>query len=260
MDVSGMRTVVTGAGHGIGRAIAARLAAGGARLVVNDIDAEAARAVAAEIGGHAVPGDAASEDGVAALVDAARSRLGGIDAYFSNAGVDTGRGLTATDADWMASIEVNLLAHVRAARLLVPGWAASGGGRLVITASAAGLLTMLGLPAYSATKHAAVAFAEWLSATYRHRGIVVQAICPQGVKTRMLDGSGPLRELLSHDTALEPAQVAGAVWEGLQDDRFLILPHPQVQGYYSHRAAHTGTWLAGMNKLQQRLEQGGDLW
>ncbi len=260
MDVSGARMVVTGAGHGIGRAIVARMAAGGARVVVNDIDAGAARAVAAGTGGYAVPGDAASQEGVTALIDAARDRLGGIDAYFSNAGVGTGRGLAAPDADWMTSIEVNLLAHVRAARLLVPGWAASGGGRLVIIASAAGLLTMLGLPAYSATKHAAVAFAEWLSATYRHRGVVVQVICPQGVKTRMLDGSGPLRELLSHDTALEPAQVADAVWQGLQDDRFLILPHPQVQGYYEHRAAHTDTWLAGMNKLQRRLEEAGGLW
>lgn len=257
--MSGTRVVVTGAGHGIGRAIAARMAAGGARVVVNDLDAAAARAVAAEVGGHAVPGDVASGEGVASLLDAARELFGRPDIYFSNAGVDAGRGLAALDSDWAASIEVNLMAHVRAARLLVPEWAEAGGGRMVITASAAGLLTMLGLPAYSATKHAAVGFAEWLSASYRHRGIVVQAICPQGVKTRMLDGSGPLRDLLSHDTALEPAEVAEAVWQGLQDDRFLILPHPQVQDYYTRRAAETDRWLGGMNKLQRRLEDAGGL-
>jgi NAD(P)-dependent dehydrogenase (short-subunit alcohol dehydrogenase family) len=254
-----MRAVVTGAGHGIGRAIAARLASEGAQVVVNDIDADAVRSVAAGIGAHPVPGDAASEAGVQALVAAAREHLGRIEVYVANAGIDRGRGLAAPEADWAASVEVNLLAHVRAARLLVPEWLTSGGGRLVITASAAGLLTMLGAPAYSVTKHAVVAFAEWLSATYRHRGVVVQAVCPQGVKTRLLEQAGPVRELLVHDGALEPEQVADAVWEGLQDDRFLILPHPQVRGYYQHRASDPDGWLAAMNRIQQRLERGGGL-
>jgi short-subunit dehydrogenase len=124
----------------------------------------------------------------------------------------------------------------------------------VVTASAAGLLTMLGAPAYSVTKHAAVAFAEWLSATYRHRGVVVQAICPQGVRTRMLEESGPLKDLLSHDTALEPEDVAEALWQALQDDRFLVLPHPEVGDYYALRATSTDRWLQGMNRLQQRLD------
>lgn len=254
MDVQAKGVVVTGAGHGIGRAIAIRMAAEGARVVVNDLDAGAATAVAEEIGGHPVPGDAATEAGVGALVDAARAHLGAIDIYFANAGIGGGKGL-GTSADWDRALEVNVMAHVRAAQRLVPTWLEAGGGRFVVTASAAGLLTMLGSAPYSVTKHAAVAFAEWLSATYGHRGITVQVICPQGVKTRMLDGSGPLQQLLSHDTALEPEQVAEKVWQALQDDRFLILPHPEVQGYYEHRATNTDGWLAGMRKLQRRLDQ-----
>lgn len=257
MPVRDQGIVVTGAGHGIGRAIATRMAAEGARVVVNDLDADAAREVAAEIGAHAVPGDAASEAGSAALVEAARTHLGGIDVWFGNAGVDRGHGLDATEDEWAATWEVNVLAHVRAARLLVPDWVERGAGRFVVTASAAGLLTLLGSPTYSVTKHGAVAFAEWLSATYRHRGVVVQAICPQGVKTAMLAGSGPLQELLSRDTALAPEDVAEAAWQALHDERFLVLPHPEVAGYYRTRAAETDRWLGGMNKLQRGLEQKG---
>lgn len=255
MDVEGLGVVVTGAGHGIGRAIAERMAAEGARVVVNDLDEAAVKAVATEIGGIAVPGDAASEDGVASLVGAARDHLGRIDIFFANAGIDRGQGLDAPAEDWARSIEVNVMAHVRAAQQLVPTWLETGGGRLVVTASAAGLLTMLGSPTYSVTKHAAVGFAEWLSATYGHRGVVVQAICPQGVKTRMLEEAGPLTELLSRDTALEPSDVADAVWEALQDDRFLILPHPEVAQYYALRATDTDRWLGGMRKLQAKLDQ-----
>jgi NAD(P)-dependent dehydrogenase (short-subunit alcohol dehydrogenase family) len=212
--------------------------------------------VARQIGAFAVPGDAASTEGVEALVDAATTHLGRIDIFFANAGMGLLSGLETSDDDWHRIIEVNLMSHVRAARVLVPRWLEQGGGRLVVTASAAGLLTMLGDAPYSVTKHGAVAFAEWLSATYRHRGIVVQAICPQGVQTRMLDESGPLQSLLSHDEALTPEAVADAVWRGLQGNRMLILPHRQVREYYAHRATHTDDWLAGMNRLQQRLEQG----
>jgi NAD(P)-dependent dehydrogenase (short-subunit alcohol dehydrogenase family) len=248
--------VVTGAGRGIGRALAKRLAAGGTLVVVNDLDADAAARVAAEVGGYAVPGDVATESGVQAVVTAAGERLGGtIDAWFGNAGVDCGHGLDAPEDDWAKAIDVNVLAHVRAARLLVPGWAERGGGRFVVTASAAGLLTLLGSPVYSVTKHGAVAFAEWLSATYRHRGVVVQAICPLGVNTRMLDGAGPLKEVLTHDGALEPEDVAEAAWEALSDDRFLVLPHQAAGEYYRARAADTDRWLRGMNKLQQGLER-----
>ncbi|MGW4153192.1 SDR family oxidoreductase [Micromonospora chersina] len=257
MPVRDRGVVVTGAGHGIGRALATRLAAEGARVVVNDLDGEAARAVAEEIGGWAAPGDAATEPGVAALVETARGHLGEIDAWFGNAGIDRGRGLDAAEAEWAASHEVNVMAHVRAARLLVPDWVERGAGRFVVTASAAGLLTTLGNPAYAVSKHGCVAFAEWLSATYRHRGIVVQAVCPQGVRTRMLDDSGPLRDLLSRDGALTPEDVAEATWQALHDDRFLVLPHPRVADYYAHRATDPDRWLGGMNRIQRQLEDQG---
>ncbi|GAA4385460.1 SDR family NAD(P)-dependent oxidoreductase [Tsukamurella soli] len=266
---SGRGVVVTGGGNGIGRAIAARLAAAGDRVVVADLDGDAVRAVAAEIGGFAVVGDAASEDGVAALVAAARDHLGVIDIWFGNAGIDRGRGLDASEVEWARSWDVNVMAHVRAARLLIPEWIEraesnppslrSPGGRFVVTASAAGLLTMLGTPTYSTTKHAVIGFAEWLSATYRHRGVVVQAICPQGVRTRIFDDAGPLQDLLAHDGALTPEQLADSVWEALGDERFLILPHPEVAGYYATRATQTDRWLGGMNKIQRGLEQQGAL-
>jgi NAD(P)-dependent dehydrogenase (short-subunit alcohol dehydrogenase family) len=256
MDLDGAGIVVTGAGHGIGRAIAARMAAQGARVVVNDIDEEAATRVATEIGGGiAVPGDAATEEGVAELVAAARDHLGKIDIYFANAGIDVGGGLETPAEDWARAVEVNVMGHVRAAQQLVPAWLETGGGRFVVTASAAGLLTMLGSAPYSVTKHAAIGFAEWLSATYGHRGIVVQAICPQGVRTRMLEQAGPLQEVLSRDTALEPEQVADTVWHALHDDRFLILPHEEVAQYYALRATDTDRWLAGMRKIQRRLDE-----
>ncbi|MBO9523102.1 MAG: SDR family oxidoreductase [Nocardioidaceae bacterium] len=253
--VAGQGVVVTGAAGGIGRAIAARLAADGARVVVNDLDAAAVEAVAAEIGAVAVPGDAASEDGVATLVGRAREALGEVDVWFGNAGVERGRGLETSEDEWALGLEVNVLAHVRAARLLVPRWVERGHGRFVVTASAAGLLTMLGSPAYSVSKHGAVAFAEWLAATYRHRGVVVQAICPQGVRTRMLEEAGELQGLLAHDRALEPEEVADVVRKALDGEEFLVLPHPQVAGYAALRGTDHEQWLAGMNRLQQRLER-----
>jgi NAD(P)-dependent dehydrogenase (short-subunit alcohol dehydrogenase family) len=254
VSLAGQGVVVTGAGHGIGAALAGRVAGEGARVVVNDLDAEAADKVAAEIGGYAVPGDAATEPGLAALVASASERLGTIDVWCANAGIERGHGLQASESDWAASLDVNLLAHVRAARLLVPDWLERGAGRFVVTASAAGLLTLLTNPVYSVTKHAAVAFAEWLSATYRHRGVHVHAICPQGVKTRMLDQTGAVKDLLSRDTALEPEDVAEALCQAIQDDRFLVLPHPEVARYYAARGTEPDRWLDAMNTLQQQLD------
>ena len=242
--------VVTGGGNGIGRAIARKMAAQGARVVVGDLDTAAAEKVAAEIGGVAVGGDMSTEEGIARLISAA----GEVDIFFANAGVGVGKGIETPEAEWAAAFEVNVMAHVRAAKLLVPGWLERGSGRFVVTASAAGLLTMLGSATYSVSKHAAVAFAEWLSITYGHRGITVQALCPQGVKTKMLDDSGEFKDLLSHDVALEPEQVAEVVAEALTDNRFLILPHPEVQKYYETRAGRTEAWLTGMRKLQKRFD------
>lgn len=247
--------VVTGAGQGIGRAVAVRLAAEGARMVVNDLDVELVEKVAAEIDGFAVPGDAASEEGVEALVEAARAHLGQVDVYVANAGIERGIGLQASEADWAASLEVNVLAHVRAARLLVPEWVDRGHGRFVVTASAAGLLTMIGTATYSVSKHASVAFAEWLAVTYRHRGITVHAICPQGVDTRMYAESGPLKSVLDRDALLAPEDVAEALVAAIGEDRFYVLPHPEVAGYYAHRASDPDRWIATMNKLQRKLEE-----
>jgi len=180
--LAGKGVVVTGAGRGIGRALAIRATQEGARVVVNDLDADNARAVAEEVGGTAVPGDASSADGVTALVDAATEALGRVDVYFANAGIDGAYGfdsLQSPDDLWERVVDVNVMAHVRAARTLVPRWLADGqGGRFVVTASAAGLLTMIGSAPYSVTKHAAVGFAEWLSVTYGARGVDVHAIWP----------------------------------------------------------------------------------
>ena len=253
MYAVGSTAVVTGAAHGIGRAIAERLVRGGFRVVVGDVD-PALTAVADELGVHAFVGDCASEEGAAALVAAAREHLGTINVFFANAGVEAGRGLESPESDWALSHEVNVMAHVRAARLLVPTWLEQGGGRFVVTASAAGLLTMLGSAPYSVSKHAAVAFAEWLRATYGHRGVVVQAVCPQGVRTRMLEQAGPLVELLSRDGALEPDDVAECVWTALGGTQFLVLPHPEVGDYFRLRAADPDAWLGGMGRLQARLD------
>ena len=253
--VSGAGAVVTGGGGGIGRAIARRLAADGARVVVNDLDAAAAEAVAAEIGGLAVPGDAGTERGVAELIDAATAFLGEVDIYCSNAGTVAGTGPETPDELWQRAWEVNTLSHVRAARALLPGWLDRGQGTFVVTASAAGLLTMLGAAPYSVTKHGAVGFAEWLAATYAHRGLTVHCVCPQGVRTQMLAGSGRAGDVVLAEAAIEPEQVADALAAAMAEGRFLVLPHPEVRGYYVHRATDTDRWLRGMSRLQQRIEE-----
>jgi NAD(P)-dependent dehydrogenase (short-subunit alcohol dehydrogenase family) len=251
--VTGAVVVVTGAGSGIGAALARRFAAEGGRVVVNDIDAPAARAVADSCGGVAVPGDAASPDGVAALIAAARAELGEIDLYCANAGIARGTDEAADEADWDASWQVNVMAHVRAARLLTGPWLERGHGHLICTVSAAGLLSMVGAAPYSVTKHAALGFAEWMALTYAHRGITVQAICPLGVRTGMLDGADPRAEAVLGDSVITPEAVADAVIAGMAAGRFLILPHPEVADMYAGRAADPDRWLHGMNKLHRRV-------
>ncbi|MCX5047040.1 MULTISPECIES: SDR family oxidoreductase [unclassified Streptomyces] len=245
--------VVTGAGGGIGAALARRFAAEGARVVVNDLDAGRAAAVAEEIGGIAVPGDASS------IVADARDALGGtVDVYCANAGVafeGAELGQPLDEKPWELSWDVNVMAHVRAAHELLPDWLERGSGRFVSTVSAAGLLTMIGAPSYSVSKHGAYAFSEWLSLTYRHRGLKVHAICPQGVRTDMLAATGSAGELVLQQTAVEPADVADALFKGMEEDRFLILPHPEVAGYYQARAAGPDRWLTNMNHIQQKWEE-----
>lgn len=242
--------VVTGGGGGIGAALARRFAAEGARVAVNDLDPAAARAVADEIGGVAVPGDAAT------VVGAARAALGGtVDTFCANAGVGTEGGPESPDAHWDAAWDLNVMAHVRAARELLPGWLERGRGRFVSTVSAAGLLTMVGSASYSVTKHAALAFAEWLSVTYRHRGVDVHAICPEGVRTDMLESTGTAGDLVLRPGALPPEAVADALFAAFADGRFLVLPHATTQDHYTARAGDTDNWLGAMNHLQQKLER-----
>ncbi|MET9527713.1 SDR family oxidoreductase [Streptomyces coeruleorubidus] len=248
----GAGVVVTGAGGGIGAALARRFAAEGARVVVNDLDAERAKHVAEEVGGVAVPGDAS------AIVADARDALDGtVDMYCANAGVafdgvDAGQALD--EKAWATSWDVNVMAHVRAAHELLPTWLERGSGRFVSTVSAAGLLTMIGAAPYAVTKHGALAFAEWLSLTYRHRGVKVHAICPQGVRTDMLAATGSAGDLVLQPTAIEPEAVADALVKGIEEDRFLILPHPEVAAYYQARAGDPDRWLTGMNRIQQQWE------
>jgi NAD(P)-dependent dehydrogenase (short-subunit alcohol dehydrogenase family) len=255
--------VVTGGAGGIGAAMARRLAAEGARaVVVADLDEPGAELVAAEVEAAGVTGmatrtDVAAEPEVRALVDQALERFERIDLFCSNAGVAAGRGLDATADDWQRAWSVNVLAHVHAARAVLPAMLARGHGYLLQTCSAAGLLTNPGDAPYTLSKHAAVAFAEWLSITYGDRGIRVSAICPQGVRTPMLLGgleeaNAAALAVAAAGELLEPEQVADVVVEGLAAERFLILPHPQVATYLRQKADDPDRWLAGMRRLTAR--------
>lgn len=250
--VQGAGVVVTGAGGGIGAALARRFAAEGARVVVNDLDENRIKALAEEIGGIAVAGDASR------IVEAARDALDGtVDVYCANAGLASPGDVFADEEVWAAAWDVNVMAHVRAAKALLPDWLERGSGRFVSTASAAGLLTMIGAAPYSVTKHGVVAFAEWLSLTYRHRGVKVHAICPQGVRTDMLTAAGSAGKLVLAPGAIEPEDVADALFDAMAEDRFLVLPHPEVAGYYQARVKDTDHWLGSMNRLQQKWEGAG---
>ncbi|HEY4409857.1 MAG TPA: SDR family oxidoreductase [Acidimicrobiia bacterium] len=257
VELSGKVAVVTGGATGIGRALCRRFAAEGASVVVADVDAPGAATVAKEIGGMAVPGDMSVEADVAALVDATLLTYGRIDVFCANAGILWGVrpddpaeviGADAPDEAWDRIWRVNVLAHVYAARAVVPRMLDRGGGHVVITASAAGLLTILGNAPYAVTKHAAVALAEWLSITYGDRGLRVSCLCPEFVRTDMLASAG--EHLLSAAAVVEPEDVAAAVVEALHDGRFLILPHPEVAEFFRRKATDYDRWLAGMRRLQ----------
>jgi NAD(P)-dependent dehydrogenase (short-subunit alcohol dehydrogenase family) len=252
------RVVVTGGGGGIGAALARRFAAEGDEVIVSDLDPAAAQAVASEIGGLAIPADAANEDDTRRLIELAFAELGGVDLFCSNAGVLTAGDENTPDAAWTRDFTVNVMSHVYVSRHLLPRWLDGGERkRLMITVSAAGLLSLLGSASYAVTKHAALAYAEWLRATYAHRGLLVQALCPQGVRTDMLtrgNESGSASASLLADGALEPAEVAEIAAKALEGESFLILPHPEVADYYRLRAADPDRWLGGMNKMQRAFE------
>jgi NAD(P)-dependent dehydrogenase (short-subunit alcohol dehydrogenase family) len=252
MQLTNKVVVVTGGARGIGRALAKRFAAEGARaIVIADLDAAAAAAVAHEIGGLAVPTDVSKEADIVRLVKQAEEKFGGIDLFSSNAGIIVKGGVEVPDDQWQRIWDINVRAHIYAARAVLPGMIARGGGYLLQTASAAGLLSQIGSAPYSVTKHAAVALAEWLAITYYDDGIRVSVLCPQGVRTNMLAGASQTGVgALLRDTALEPEQVADEVVKGLAAEKFLILPHPEVADYFQRKATDYERWLRGMRRLQ----------
>ena len=252
MEIRGRVVVVTGGGGGIGRALCRRFAADGARqVVVSDIDRDAAGRVAAEIGGTAVPADVTVESDVADLVRGTLKAHGRIDIYCSNAGIALGGGPEASDQAWRQSWDVHVMAHVYAARALLPGMLERGEGYLVGTISAAALLNHVLAAPYAVTKAAGLSFFEWMAIAYHDQGIRVSALCPQGVRTAMLAQEGERNFLTAG--ALAPEQVADAVAEGIHDERFLILPHPEVGEFFQRKAADYDRWLRGMRRLRRRI-------
>jgi NAD(P)-dependent dehydrogenase (short-subunit alcohol dehydrogenase family) len=269
MEVEGKVAIVTGAGGGIGGAISRALAAAGAKVVVADLDGEAAAATAAEIEA-AQPGaavgieaDVADRAAIDRLLRTATETFGPLDFYFANAGVIEGGGLS-DEAHWGRALDVNVMAHVRAAEAVLPAWLERGEGYFVTTASAAGLLTQVGLAPYAVTKHAAVGFAEWLAVTYGDRGIRVSCLCPMGVETAMytagLEAEGEealgARVVAGAGKILSPDEVAEAVLAGVAAERFLILPHPEVLDFYRHKGADYDGWIEGMQRLQAHHQEG----
>ena len=259
MEIRDRVVVVTGGASGIGRAMAARFAAEGARGVVV-ADLQGSEATAAELGERVlgVDCDVADDAQVDALLERARSEFGPVDVFCANAGIGTGMGLDAPDEAWDLILAVNVRAHVIAARRLVPEWLERGEGYFVSTASAAGLLTQIGDAPYTVTKHAAVGFAEWLAITYGDRGVRVSCLCPMGVRTPMVEGGlalegdagVPARVVAAAGELLEPERVAGDVVEAMREERFLILPHPEVAEYMRRKGDDHERWLAGMRRLQ----------
>jgi NAD(P)-dependent dehydrogenase (short-subunit alcohol dehydrogenase family) len=262
MELAGRNIVITGAGSGIGAALATRFAQEVPRgLVLADVNFEAVEAVAAEAGGVAVRADVGREADIAALVQRAREAAGPVDVFFSNAGISgPPGGPEAPDEEWERAWRVNTMAHVWAARAVLPEMIERGDGYLLSTASAAGLLTQVGAQVYSVTKHAAVAVAEWLAITYGDAGIKVSCLCPLGVRTPMLEGA--LEDAVSgaallRDELLEPSEVAEAVVAGIREERFLITPHEPLASYVAFKGSDNERWLAGMRRMVRAAREAG---
>jgi NAD(P)-dependent dehydrogenase (short-subunit alcohol dehydrogenase family) len=255
MEASGRVVVVTGGASGIGAALCrAFAAAGAATVVVADLNEAGARAVADEVGGTAVVVDVTRESDVSALVRRTLETHGVVDIYCSNAGVAFGGGPEATDGAWQTSWDVHVMAHVYAARAVLPSMLDRGDGCIVGTVSAAGLLNHLASAPYAVTKAAAISLLEWLAITYGQRGVRVSALCPQGVRTPMLTQAGEGDYLVAG--ALDPEDVAASVIDGLRDGRFLILPHPEVREYFLRKATDYDRWLRGMRRLRGQVMPG----
>jgi NAD(P)-dependent dehydrogenase (short-subunit alcohol dehydrogenase family) len=244
--------IVTGGGNGIGAALCRRFAAEGAKaVVVADIDDASAQRVAREIGGLGVRTDVTRESDLQRLAADVAGRYGAIDLFCSNAGIAVDGGEETPDSEWQRCWDVNVMAHVLAARAVLPGMLTRGEGYLLQTVSAAGLLTHIHSATYAVTKHASLAFAEWLAMAYGDRGIRVSALCPQGVRTDMLRRAASGGRTFLLDSALEPEQVADEVVKGLAAERFLILPHPEVAEYFRRKGTDYDRWIRGMQRLRK---------
>jgi NAD(P)-dependent dehydrogenase (short-subunit alcohol dehydrogenase family) len=259
MKVAGKVVVVTGGASGIGKALAERFSREGAEgVVVADLNGEGAHQVAKAIGGVGLQADVTRQADIAAVVKEAESRFGRIDLFCSNAGVsvrdaDLDNAASAADEGWALGWGVNVMAHVYAARACLPGMIARGEGYFLNTVSAAGLLSQIGSAVYSTTKHAAVGFAESLAITHAHHGIRVSILCPQAVDTPMLGGAGGSQNV---DGVLTPEAVAQTVIEGLDQESFLILPHPQVVTYMQRKTGDYDRWIRGMVRLRNQVMEG----
>ena len=256
MKLSGRTTIVTGGAGGIGRALAGGLTAEGARVAVVDLQRDAADETASKLDAAVgIAADVGDPGAVAAMVEEVERRLGPIDIYCSNAGVASGEGLGHDEA-WERSWRVHGMAHVYAAREVVPGMVARGSGAMVVTASAAGLLMMMQSAPYTATKHASVAIAEWLAVNYGGAGVQFHCLCPQGVRTPMVasDPKGEA-EVAASGRILQPEEVADAVLEAVRQNRFLVLPHPEVYDYERNKVDDRDAWLSGMRRLLGRIRR-----
>lgn len=255
MKLQGKVAIVTGGAAGIGRALCLRLAEEGARgIVVADTNREGAAEVAQEVGGVAITTNVALEAEVQRLVAQATGTYGQVDVFFSNAGISVRKDENASDAEWQRSWDVHLMAHVYAARAVLPQMLSRGDGYLVQTASAAGLLSNVNSAPYSVTKYAAVGFAEWLSIAYGDRGIRVSCLCPQGVLTKMMLGEQGDRRGFLTAGAVSPEDVAEAVVRGIDQEQFLILPHPEVLDYFRRKGNDYDRWLTGMRRLRAKVK------
>lgn len=254
MQVKGKVCVITGAASGIGLALAERFVAEGARAVVAADIVPSLAKTAAAVGAHPIAVDVASEASIQALIDETEENFGPIDLFVANAGIGGfPGGVEVPDEEWQRIWEINVMHHIWAARHMIPRWQERGGGYLLTTASAAGLLSNLGTAPYTVTKHSAVAIAEWLSITHAHENIRVSTLCPQGVRTAMTEGDDPaVANVVAHGL-IETSDVADAVIAGLAAESFHILPHPQVAEYVAHKGANIESWLGAMRKLQAKF-------
>jgi NAD(P)-dependent dehydrogenase (short-subunit alcohol dehydrogenase family) len=252
MELKDKIIVITGAASGIGRALAVRFAAEGAKAIVcADRDEPGAKATAEMVGGRAFKTDVSREADIRDLIETVEAEVGPIDLFCSNAGIGTGGGAETPNDAWQRIWDINVMAHVWAARYLVPLMAARGGGYLMNTASAAGLLSQIGSAPYAVTKHAAVGLAEWLAITHGDQGIKVSVLCPQAVKTAMTANNPD--GVASIDGMMEPEVLAECVVGCLEREEFLILPHPEVLTYMRNKTNDYGRWIGGMRKLNRRF-------